>query len=215
MYLPYILKRKSSVRIIYINRKGKRMKLITMILSTIGAITLLTVGIFTIKNSDMLSRFDSGAFNAYISMASKVLKTGDPAKGMILKKKMTIPEGMSKEEAIENAIELMDEVASEHGLAVVDHKVMPRKNGVYTQIRSYCSPTIADYFLNHSREFIGFMPCRIGIIEEPNGEIYLYTMNLELMIHGGIKLSPKLLPLAKEVERAMYGMLDVRAKGEE
>ncbi len=186
-----------------------------MMLSTIGAVTLLAATVFMIKYGSKLSEFDAGALDAYAAMAQKVLQTGDPAKGMILKKKMIIPEGMSKQEAIDNAIEVMDEVASEHGLAVVDHKVMPRKNGVYTQIRSYCSPTIADHFLNYSREYIGLMPCRIGIIEEPNGDIYLYTMNLDMMIHGGTKLSPKLLSLAKEVERAMYGMLEAGAKGEE
>ena len=191
------------------------MKLITIILSTIGTVMLLAGALFVIKYGGMLSGFDSGAFDAYTTMAGKVLQTGDPAKGFILKKKMIIPEEMSKEEAIENSIEVMDEVANEHGLAVVDHKVMPRKNGVYTQIRSYCSPTIADHFLNHSREFIGLMPCRIGIIEEPNGDIYLYTMNLDLMIHGGTKLSPELLSLAQEVEKAMYGMIEAGAKGEE
>ena len=191
------------------------MKPVMIILSSIGAITLLALLVFLLKYGATLGKFDAGAFNAYATMAGKVLKTGDPAKGFILKKKMIIPEGMSKEEAIDNAIEVMDEVASEHGLAVVDHKVMPRKNGVYTQIRSYCSPTIADHFLNYSREYIGLMPCRIGIIEEPNGDIYLYTMNLDMMIHGGTKLSPKLLSLAKEVEKAMYGMLEAGAKGEE
>jgi uncharacterized protein (DUF302 family) len=128
---------------------------------------------------------------------------------------MIIPEGMTKQEAIDNAIEVMDEVASQHGLAMVDHKVMPRKTGIYTQIRSYCSPTIADVFLSYSTEYVGFMPCRIGIIEEPNGDIYLYTMNLDLMIHGGKKLPPKMLELAMEVNAGMMGMFDSGAAGEE
>jgi len=191
------------------------MKFIKAILTLIGALVVLGLIVVLVRYGSTLKEFDSGALKAYGKMASKVLETGDPAKGMIIKKKMTIPEGMTKKEAIDNAIEVMDEVASQHGLAMVDHKVMPRKNGVYTQIRSYCSPTIADYFLNYSREFIGFMPCRIGIIEEPNGDIYLYTMNLDLMIHGGKKLSPELEKLAKEVEAGMYGMLEAGAAGEE
>ena len=191
------------------------MNFIKTILALIGALVVAGLIVVVAKYGSTLKQFDPGALNAYIEMAGKVLETGDPAKGMIIRKKMTIPEGMTKQEAIDNAIEVMDEVASQHGLAVVDHKVMPRKNGVYTQIRSYCSPTIADYFLNYSREFIGFMPCRIGIIEEPNGDIYLYTMKLDLMIHGGKKLSPELLKLAKEVEAGMYGMLEAGAIGEE
>jgi len=191
------------------------MKFLKTILAIIGALVLIGLIVVFVKYGDTIKQFDPGAPKAYMSMAEKVLETGDPAKGMIIKKKMNIPEGMSKKEAIDNAIEAMDEVASEHGLAMVDHKVMPRKNGVYTEIRSYCSPTIADYFLNYSREFIGFMPCRIGIIEEPNGDIYLYTMNLDLMIHGGKKLPPELMKLAKEVEAGMYGMLEAGAAGDD
>ncbi len=191
------------------------MKFIKSILALIGALVIAGLIAVFAKYGSTLKQFDGGALGAYMAMAGKVAETGDPAKGMILRKKMTIPEDMTKQEAIDNAIEVMDEVASQHGLAMVDHKVMPRKNGVYTQIRSYCSPTIADYFLNYSREFIGFMPCRIGIIEEPNGDIYLYTMNLDLMIHGGKKLPDNLLKLAKEVEAGMYGMLEAGAAGEE
>jgi len=59
------------------------------------------------------------------------------------------------------------------------------------------------------------MPCRIGIIEEPNGDIYLYTMNLDLAIYGGKVLPVKMLELAHEVEAAMYGMIEHGASGEE
>ena len=191
------------------------MKLIKGLFTLIGVFVVVAMLVAFLKFGGKLKGFDSEALNLYMNMASKVLETGDPAKGMVVRKKMIIPEGMTKEEAIENAIEVMDEVASEHGLAMVDHKVMPRKDGRYTQIRSYCSPSIADIFLNYSREFIGFMPCRIGIIEEPNGDIYLYTMDLGLMIHGGKVLPKELMDLAKEVEAGMYGMLDAGATGEE
>lgn len=96
------------------------MKHVMIILSSIGAITLLALLVFVLKYGATLGKFDSGAFNAYATMAGKVLKTVDPAKGFILKKKMLIPEGMNKQEAIDNAIEVMDGVVSEHGLAVVN-----------------------------------------------------------------------------------------------
>jgi hypothetical protein len=167
-----------------------------------------------------VTKLDSQALPEYMRMFDKVLTTGDPAKGMVRKVKMVIPEGMTKQEAFENAIEIMDEVASEYGLAMVDSKTMPRNGklfkdgGLLTHIRSYCSPSIADRFLSHSGEFIGFMPCRIGIIEEPNGDIYLYTMSMELMIHGGIPLPAELAELANEVRMGMYTMMDKAAEGD-
>ena len=167
-----------------------------------------------------VSKLDSQALPEYMKMFDKVLTTGDPAKGMIRKAKMVIPEGMTKAEAFENALEIMDETASEYGMALVDNKTMPREGklfkdgGLLTHIRSYCSPYIADIFLAHSPEFIGFMPCRIGFVEEANGDIYIYTMSMELMINGGYELPPKLLELANEVRAGMYAMMENAAAGE-
>jgi hypothetical protein len=53
------------------------------------------------------------------------------------------------------------------------------------------------------------------LIEEPNGDIYLYTMSMELMINGGKQLPPKLLKLANEVRSGMYEMMEKAAKGED
>jgi len=104
---------------------------------------------------------------------------------------------------------------------MVDAKTMPRggklfkDGGLLTHIRSYCSPAIADKFLTHSGEFIGFMPCRIGIVEDSKGDIYLYTMGMELMINGGHKLPPEMLELANEVRKGMYTMMEKGAAGED
>jgi hypothetical protein len=188
------------------------MGMIKNILMVIGAVVIL--GMITLFAKFDLLKMDSGALGAYMSMANKVLTTGDPAKGMILKKELIIPEGTDKAEAIETAIEVMDEVGEEYGLMKVDEKTMPRAGkfmkdgGKYTHIRAYCSPTIADKFLNHSGEFVGFMPCRIGIVEDNDGKIWLYTMSLDLMIHGGHKLPEALLELANEVRDGMYAMLE-------
>lgn len=197
------------------------MNLIKSLLTLIGAIVVIAVIIGAIVMGPKIAKLDKQALPEYMKMFDTVLTTGDPAKGMIRKVKMVIPEGMSKEEAFENAIEIMDEVGSEYGLAMVDNKTMPRDGklfkdgGLLTHIRSYCSPGIADKFLSHSSEFIGFMPCRIGFVEEPNGDIYLYTMGLELMINGGHTLPEEMLKLANEVKEGMYTMMEKGAKGED
>jgi len=197
------------------------MKLIKGLFTLIGAIVVIAAIIGAVTVGPKIAKLDSGALPEYMKMFDKVLTTGDPAKGMVRRVKMKIPEGMTKAEAFENALEIMDAVAEEHGLAMVDQKTMPRggklfKNGgLLTHIRAYCSPTIADVFLKYSPYFIGFMPCRIGIIEEPNGDIYIYTMSMELMINGGQTLPPKMLELANEVRSGMYEMMEKAAAGED
>jgi len=89
-----------------------------------------------------------------------------------------------------------------------------KDGGLYTHIRSYCSPSIADIFLTFSGEFVGFMPCRVGIVEDKNGDIWLYTMSLDMMIHGGHVLPADLLEHANNVRDAMVGMIEKGAAGE-
>lgn len=196
------------------------MNFIKGIFTLVGAVVVIGAVVLGVKYGASIAKMDSQALGAYMSMADKVLETGDPAKGMILKKKLVIEEDVTKAEAIENAIEVMDEVAEEYGLMKVDSKTMPRDGkfmkdgGLYTHIRSYCSPSIADVFLTHSGEFVGFMPCRVGIVEDKNGDVWLYTMSLDLMIHGGHELPPKLLELANTVKDAMENMIEKGAKGE-
>ena len=202
------------------------MNFIKNILTLIGAIVVFGLAFAFVKfdlgtRIEQVSKLDSKAIPEYMSMFDAVLTTGDPAKGMVRKVKLIIPEGTSKKEAIENAIEIMDEVGEENGLAMVDTKLMSRgekdEDGVYQpyiRIRSYCSKTIAEIFLSHSAEFIGFMPCRIGIIEDKNGDIWLYTMSMELMINGGQPLPPKLLNLANKVRTGMYSMMELASKGD-
>lgn len=201
------------------------MKFIKGLFTFVGAVVVIGF-IFAFVKFDLgtrigqVSKLDPQALPEYMKMFDKVLTTGDPAKGMIRKVKMVIPEGMTKQEAFENALEIMDETAGEFGMALVDSKTMPRNGklfkdgGMLTHIRSYCSPYIADIFLSHSAEFIGFMPCRIGFVEEANGDIYIYTMSMELMINGGYVLEPKLLKLANEVRTGMYTMMENAAAGE-
>jgi len=195
------------------------MNLIKGLLTLIGAVVVIAAIIGAVTVGPKAAKLDAQALPEYMKMFDKVLETGDPAKGMVRKAKMVIPEGMTKAEAFENALEIMDEVADEYGMALVDSKTMPREGklfkdgGLLTHIRSYCSPYIADIFLAHSAEFIAFMPCRIGFVEEPNGDIYLYTMSMELLISGGHTLSPKLYELANEVRTGMYTMMEKAAAG--
>ncbi len=195
------------------------MKLFKNLLALIGAVVVFGL-LFAFVKFDLGTRIgqvkqlDSKALPEYMKMFDTVLTTGDPTKGMVRRVKMAIPEGMSKDEAIENAVELMDEVADAHGLAVVDNKIM--NPAPYIQIRSYCSKTIGQTFIGFSPYFIGFMPCRIGIVEDPkSGDVYVYTMSLELMINGGRPLPKEMKTLASEVRTAMYGMLHVAETGEE
>ena len=196
------------------------MKFLKGIFTLIGIIVVMGLAFIMVKHGSSLTKMNNKALSLYMKMADNVLTTGNPAKGMVIKRKLVIENGKTKMEAIENAIEIMDEVGENYGLEKVDEKTIPRKllnkNGekVYTHIRSYCSPTLADILLSHSGEFVGFMPCRVGIVEDKNGDVWLYTMALEMIISGGHTLPPELLEHASNVKDAMVSMIEKGAAGE-
>jgi uncharacterized protein (DUF302 family) len=58
------------------------------------------------------------------------------------------------------------------------------------------------------------MPCRIALVEDKEGRLWLYSMNLDLMIHGGKELPPELKEGAIFVRENIRAMMEAAAAGE-
>ena len=191
------------------------MKVLKNILSVIGGVVILGIA-FAFFKFDLGTRIeqatdlDPKAMGLYMMMADDVLTTGDSAKAMIRRVKV------DKDVDIEDVVETLNSVATEKNLLVVASSLMSggSKGGKYIRIISYCNPHIAKQFIEHSMAYSAFMPCRVAIIEDDNGDYWLYTMDLGLMIAGGHTLPPKLLKQAKYIESTMYEMMDKAAKGD-
>ncbi len=191
------------------------MKILKNILSVIGGIVILAM-VFAFFKFDLGTRIkqatdlDPQAMGLYMMMADDVLTTGDSAKAMIRRVKV------DKDVEVEDVVETLNSVATDKNLLVVANSLMSggSKGGKYIRIISYCNPHIAKQFIEHSMAYSAFMPCRVSIIEDKNGDYWLYTMDLGLMIAGGHTLPPKLLEQAKYIESTMYEMMDKAAKGD-
>lgn len=213
------------------------MNILKNILTLIGGVTVIGAIIMYAQFGSKVAALDPKAMDLYMAMGNKVLETGNAAEGMIKKTKLAIPyeEGMSEEErhevkmeAIEEAREIMDAVGEMGGLGRIATSLMssaekygkdqPSK-GRYIRINSYCSPTIAIKFLYYGdraegrdkdkdfKSMVAFMPCRVGMVEDINGDVWLYTMDMGLLIAGGHTLNDELLAEAKSVESTMYNMI--------
>ena len=188
------------------------------ILSLVAVV--LIVGILVVNSkfglSDKMNKvktLDPQAMPAYMEMFDKVLATGNSAEAMI--KKVKIEDAVSTEELVEN----FHEIALGANFKVVGDQTMS-KSGVDAKgnktklIRfvSFCSPQIAKVFINFSAAFSAFMPCRIAIIEDDNGDRWMYTMSMDLMLFGGKTLPPEMLEKALHVKDTMYLMMDEAGK---
>jgi len=187
------------------------------LLALLGLVAIVAViGIYS-KFGGMISQakqLDSQAIPTYMKMFKTVLKTGDAAKGMVIKYKV------SEDVETADVVDSIKSLAEEYNMRVTgDTKMFTIKGAKGKEVYkveniSMCSLSIAKKFLAYSHEFGGFMPCRIMIITLANGERWLYTMNLQLAIHGGRPLPAEMLKLATHVQKAMTEIPEKAAKGD-
>jgi uncharacterized protein (DUF302 family) len=182
------------------------------ILSIIGAITVVAsiIGYLTIGTK--VGSLHPDAMGHYMTMFGKVLETGNSAEAMIRKVKI------NDDVSTEDAIDTMVGIAEENNFLVVGDAKMSIKSSIkdpdgkrYIRILSFCAPSIAEKFIGYSESFGAFMPCRILIVEDDEGNRWLYTMAMELMLYGGKPLPDDMLKMAEEVRGLMYGMMDAAA----
>jgi uncharacterized protein (DUF302 family) len=188
--------------------------MIKNILALIGALVLVgAIGGYAKFGGDV-AKLDKGAMPAYMDMFANVMKDGDPAKAMM--KEFKVDEDVSNEDVGESVHAL----AEEYNMRITgDIKMFTKEDAKPNEVKharifSLCSLHIAKIFLNHSRYFGGFMPCRIMLVEYGNGERYLVTMDLTLAIYGGFPLEGQMLELAQKVQDAMIEIPARAAKGD-
>jgi len=189
------------------------------ILSAIGAIALIALVYIMVNFGGMISGVSSlhpDAMGYYMDMFNKVIKTGNSADAMV--RKIKINDDISTEDVVES----MNEIAEENNFLVVGDSKMAINSSIknadgkrYIRILHFCSPSIAEQFIGYSEAFGAFMPCRILIVEDDEGNRWLHTMSMELMLYGGKPLPDDMMKMAERVRGLMYGMMDAAATGED
>ena len=194
------------------------MKTLLSILGAIFLAILIFAGVTFGGKISQVKSLDPAAMGEYMKMFGKVLETGNSAEAMI--RKVKINDDISNEDVVEN----MNSLAEENNFLVVGDAKMNiesslkktgNKDDRYIRILSYCSPSIAKQFLSYSQAFGAFMPCRVLIVEDDNGDRWLYTMAMELLISGGKTLPDDMLKMASHVRSLMYGMMEAGATGDD
>lgn len=83
----------------------------------------------------------------------------------------------------------------------------------FLKVYSYCSPEIARKMVDFSPHMAAYLPCRITMLEKEDG-LWLYTLNMDMLIHMGRKLPPDLRESALKMRGTIVKMLDRGARGE-
>ncbi len=183
------------------------MRLIWNLLALLGLITLIALGALYWQVRD----FDPGAWRTYGKMFAKLLETGNAAEATVWRAK--VAEGLTFDEVDES----IKAVAIEHNIKGVGELPLGDQVAAMTgkpwrklKIYMYCNPLTAAKMVDFSEAYSAYLPCRVTLLEDESGQLWIYTLDMDMMIHGGRPLPPDLY---KEANRVKAIILDVLKRG--
>ncbi len=83
----------------------------------------------------------------------------------------------------------------------------------FLKVYSYCNPDTARRMVDFSPHMAAYLPCRITVVEKEDG-LWLYTLNMDMMVKMGRKLPSPLKEEAWEVRQTIFTMMERASKGE-
>jgi uncharacterized protein (DUF302 family) len=191
------------------------MGVIRNLLAVLGALALAALLYAAVTLGPKLASFDPGFAGAYREFASKLLATGDPGVAMMWSE--PVQEGLSPEEVVES----LKSLATSRSLLFVGEspfykqvEAITGEDYRYVNFLSFCDARVGKKMLEYRDQYSGFMPCRIALVEDADGGLTLYSMNLDLMIHGGRPLPDGLQQDAIRVRNTIREIMQGAAAGE-
>ena len=136
--------------------------------------------------------------------------------------KVKAKEGLSFDEVIE----AMDSRAVENNLKKTGHSMISKeieaKTGKPTsrvEILQYCDAMVARMMLDYSPEFSVFLPCRISVLEDARGDIWLMTLDwdvswLTFAWHPDSQINEELKGHGRRIRDALLSIVEAGATGD-
>lgn len=180
------------------------MRLIWNLLALLGlAMVALLVAALVKYPSEIrsLSQFDHQSLSTYAEMGETLLKTGNGAEATVWK--IPVNDGLSADDVEQT----MKVVANERNFKNVGElplykqiEAMSGKPSRFIKIYMFCNALTAERMIDFSPAYSAYLPCRITLLEDSTGKLWLYTLNMDLMIHGGKELPPEVKEGAMQVK---------------
>ncbi len=191
------------------------MGFIRNIFALIGLLAVIAVvGVF-VKYGKALDGFDPQAKQTFAEFTEQLLTSKSAAEASIWK--IPVADGLSPEDVEQT----MKFVANEHNMSNVGElplsKDIEAKKGEsyrFVKIYLFCNSLTAAKMLDYSDAYSAYLPCRITLIEDPEGKLWLMTLNMDMMIYGGEPLPPELKEEALKVKEYILDIMNRGAKGE-
>ncbi len=194
------------------------MALIRNVLAIIGVIAIgvvIYIGPTIYKYKSAFNDFDEQAFATYKSMADRLIETGNGAAATVWSAK--VADDLTFEEVDQS----IKNIALERNIRAVGElplgdqvSLMMGEDWRKLNIYLYCNPLTAAKMIEHDPAYAAYLPCRISLVEDDKGQLWIYTLDMDMMIYGGKTLPPELLKEALEVKDIMLDILTRAAEGD-
>lgn len=162
-----------------------------------------------------LKQLPPKARNVYKEMWQKLKATGSSADATVIS--YSVDDGVTWQQAEAamrfKAKELNVKNVGELALS----RQAERETGVrqrFLKIYQFCNPQTAMQMVDFSDAFSAYLPCRIALIEDKQGQLQLYSLNMDMMIYGGKPLPPEIEQAAEMVKQSLTAIMVQGATGE-
>lgn len=128
--------------------------------------------------------------------------------------KMPLQEGISMDAAVDS----MKLRANMHNMNLVAELPLYKqveamgKEARRMEIFQFCDPLTAQRMVEANINFAAYLPCRIALVEDENGQGWLVMMNLDMMLNGAT-LTDELKAEATRVRDALMDIMKAGAEG--
>jgi len=190
------------------------MKVLRNLLALVGvaAVVLAAYGWTTYGGAIATVRgFDPQAMAVYSELVKGLLESGNSAAATVWRAK--VADGLT----VEDVEETMRSVATELNIKNVGELALSKRVSLmsgkpyrYVKVFMFCNALTAAQMLDYDDAYAAYLPCRITLVEDQEGQLWLYTLNMDPMIYGG---TPLPLPLKKEALRVKSVILAIMNRG--
>lgn len=194
------------------------MGFIRNILALIGVASVAAAAYFgpgLWKYKTAFDDFDPKAWEVYQGMADRLVETGNSAAATVWKAK--VADGLTFDD-VDQSIQTIADERNIRGVGILplgdQVSAMNGEEWRKLQIYLYCNPLTAAKMVEHDPAYAAYLPCRISLVEDAEGQLWIYTLDMDMMIYGGKTLPPELLAEALEVKETMLQILERAAEGD-
>lgn len=125
---------------------------------------------------------------------------------------------LAEDVSVDDAIQFLQSKAAELNMKIVAHQPVSKElqaRGIDSgpmHIFQFCNPEDAHKMVQHNVLFAAYMPCRIALVQDAEGKVWLMMLDLDILINNA-PLSPELKEMAGRINENLMAIMEAGASG--